>query len=83
MQISRSALTWISKQEKVSISVNDPGAPPGRRNLMQFLARHAGHLGRMQALVRRARRQQVSSRHRGEPTHWERYSPVERQGPQN
>ena len=56
MQTSRSALTWISKREKVSISVNDPGAPPGRRNLMQFLARHAGHLGRMQALGRRTRR---------------------------
>ena len=31
-----------SKRENVSISVNDPGAPSGSWNLMQFVVKHNG-----------------------------------------
>ena len=34
--------TWTSKWVNVSISVSDPGWPPGSWNLMQFLVKHSG-----------------------------------------
>ena len=33
---------WTSKWVNVSISVSDPGWPPGNWNLMQFLVKHSG-----------------------------------------